>query len=130
MRGDLPACGAGAGIFSGCTGGTDRTQEEAGIPAAFGGEVQATHFCQGGNSRTGYHDQSALGAAEDVFGHGHDAGFMAFNADQVSERDSGLIQSPGMKLRGNRPQPENGPAAVGEQRQKQGEAGSDLERIG
>ena len=130
MRGDLPACGAGAGVFSGGAGDADRAQEEAGIPATFGGEVQTTHFCQGGNTRTGYHDKGAFGTAQDVLGDGQNTGVIALNADQVPERDPGLMQSPGMKLRGNRPQPENRLATAREQRQKQGEAGSDLERIG
>ncbi|KXV22530.1 hypothetical protein AD934_01305 [Gluconobacter oxydans] len=130
MRSNLPACGAGTGVFSGRAGDADRAQEEAGIPATFGGEVQTTHFCQGGNARTGYHDNGALGTAQDVLGHSQNTGVIALNTDQVSERDPGLMQSPGMKLRGSRTQPENRLATAREQRQKQGEAGSDLERIG
>ena len=130
MRGDLPACGAGTGVFSGGAGDADRAQEEAGIPAAFGGEVQTTHFCQGGNMRTGYHDKGALRAAQDLLGDGQNTGVIALNADQVSERDPGLMQSPGMELRGDRPQPENRLATAREQRQKQGEAGTNFKRIG
>lgn len=80
--------------------------------------------------RTGYYDKSALGTAQDVLGDGQNTGVIALNADQVSERHSGLMQSPGMKLRGSRTQPENRLATAREQRQKQGKAGSDLERIG
>jgi len=91
MRGDLPACGAGTGIFSGGPGGADRAQEEAGIPAAFGGQIQTKHLCQGGNMRTSYHDKGAFGAAQDVLGDGQNTGVIALNADQVSERDPGLM---------------------------------------
>ena len=57
--------------------------------------------------RTGYHDKSTFGTAQDVLGDGQNTGVIALNADQVPERHPGLTQSPGMKLRGNRPQPEN-----------------------
>ena len=80
--------------------------------------------------RTGYHDKGALGTAKDVLGDGQNTGVTALNADQVPDRHSGLMQSPGMKLRGSRPQPENRLATAREQRQKQCEAGPDLERIG
>lgn len=129
MRGDLPACGAGTGIFSGGAGDADRAQEEAGIPTAFGGQIQTTYFCQGGNTRTSYHDKSALGTAQDVLGHSQNTGVIALNADQVLERDPGLMQSPSMELRGDRAQPENRLATAREQRQKQGEAGTNFKRI-
>ncbi len=80
--------------------------------------------------QTGYHDNGALGTAQDVLGDGQNTGVIALNADQVPERDHGLMQSPGMELRGYRPQPENRLVTAREQRQKQGEAGPDLERIG
>ncbi len=80
--------------------------------------------------RTGYHDKGALGAAQDVLGDSQNTGVIALNADQVSERDPALMQSPGMELRGSRPQPENRLATAGEQRQKQGEAGTTFKRIG
>ena len=79
---------------------------------------------------TSYHDKGALRTAQDVLGDGQNTGVIALNADQVSERDPALMQSPRMELRGDRTQPENRLATAREQRQKQGEAGSDLERIG
>lgn len=130
MRGDLPACGTGARVFSGDVDPFDRAQEEARIAAVPGCQIQATHFCQGGNMRTRYHDQSALRPAQDVLGNGQNTGVIALNADQVSERDPGLMQSPGMKLRGDRTQPENRLATAREQRQKQGQAGANFKRIG
>jgi len=80
--------------------------------------------------RTSYHDKSALRAAQDVLGDGQNTGVIALNADQVSERDSGLMQSPGMELSGDRPQPEDRLATAREQGQKQGEAGTNFKRIG
>lgn len=79
---------------------------------------------------TGYYDKGALRAAQDVLGDGQNTGVITLNADQVSQRDPGLMQSPGMELRGDRPQPENRLATAREQRQKQGEVGPDLKRMG
>ncbi|KXV66809.1 hypothetical protein AD950_00920 [Gluconobacter oxydans] len=80
--------------------------------------------------RTGYHDKGAFGAAQDVLSHSQNTGVIALNADQVAERDPALVQSPGMKLRGDRTQPENRLATAREQRQKQCEAGTNFKRIG
>jgi len=41
--------------------------------------------------RTSYHNKSALGTTQDVLGHSQHTGFIALNADQVSERDPGLM---------------------------------------
>lgn len=80
--------------------------------------------------RTGYHDKGALGTAQNVLGDGQNTGVIALNADQVSERDPGPMQSPRMELRGSRSQPENRLATARERRQKQGEAGTNFKRIG
>lgn len=80
--------------------------------------------------RTSYHDKGALGTAQDILGHSQNTGVIALNADQVSERDPGLVQSPRMKLRRNRPKPENRLATARKQRQQQGEAGTNFKRIG
>lgn len=130
MREDPPARGARAGIFPGsaCEGG--RTQEKACVPAPLHSQIEAADFLECWDVASCDHGQCAFWSAQHVFCDSEQAGRVRFNADQMVQWNTGLMQPAGVQFGRCVADPEDRPPALFQDGQQHGETGSDFQRIG
>lgn len=130
MGEDPPARGACAGIFPGSARERSRTQEEACVATRLYGQIEAADFLECWVVASCDHGQCAFWSAQHVFCDSEQAGRVRFNADQMVQWNTGLMQPAGVQFGRCVADPEDRPPALFQDGQQHGETGSDLQGIG
>ena len=130
MRKDPPARGARAGIFPGSARERCKAQEKACVATRFHCQIEATDFFEGWDVASCDHGQCALWSAQHVLCDSEQAGRVRFNADQMVQWNTGLMQPAGVQSGRCVADPEDRPPALFQDGQQHGETGPRLQRIG